>query len=116
MSLEVQARRPGHRGLPGRGHRAARDAPRRPTRCRPTSGCSTAALEGDHNLFASEQTIEEAWRIVDPILGLDTDPLEYEPGTWGPAEAEQLPPNHHWFTPHVKGADTAHPADTARHA
>ena len=32
----------------------------------------TAALEGDHNLFASEQTIEEAWRIVDPILDLDT--------------------------------------------
>ncbi len=71
----------------------------------------TAALEGDHNLFASEQTIEEAWRIVDPILGLDDTPLEYEPGSWGPLEADKLPPNDHWFTPHVAGSNLAHPAD-----
>ena len=74
----------------------------------------TGALEAEHNLFASEQTIEEAWRIVDPILAMDSEPVEYEPGSWGPAEADRLPPNHHWFRPRVKGADTAHPADGHR--
>jgi glucose-6-phosphate 1-dehydrogenase len=71
----------------------------------------TAALEGDHNLFASEQTIEEAWRIVDPILTATETPLEYERGSWGPEAADQLPPNHHWFTPHIDGADLTNPAD-----
>ena len=113
MSLEVQARRPDTEDFQVEDiemlamRQQARQVP-------PYQRLLTAALEGDHNLFASEQTIEEAWRIVDPILGLDTQPLEYEPGTWGPAEAEQLPPNHHWFTPHVAGADNAHPADGAR--
>ena len=70
-----------------------------------------AALEAEHNLFASEQTIEEAWRIVDPVLDPEHQPIVYERDTWGPAEADALTPNHHWFTPHVKGADLSHPAD-----
>jgi glucose-6-phosphate 1-dehydrogenase len=71
----------------------------------------TGALQGEHDLFASEQTIEEAWRIVDPVLDRDEPPPVYEPGTWGPQEADRLTPNHHWFTPHVRGADLSHPAD-----
>lgn len=71
----------------------------------------TGALEAEHNLFASEQTIEEAWRIVDPILDPTEQPIVYERGTWGPEEANALTPNHHWFTPHVRGADLSHPAD-----
>jgi glucose-6-phosphate 1-dehydrogenase len=113
MSIEVQARRADTEDFQVEDiellamRHAAHQVP-------PYQRLLTAALEGDHNLFASEQTIEEAWRIVDPILGLDSDPLEYEPGSWGPEEAERLPPNHHWFTPHVKGEDNAHPADAAR--
>ena len=38
-------------------------------------------------------------------------PIVYERGTWGPEEANALTPNHHWFTPHVRGADLSHPAD-----
>jgi glucose-6-phosphate 1-dehydrogenase len=49
------------------------------------------ALEGDPTLFARADAIEEAWRVVDPVL---TDPSElhlYEPGTWGPDAASKLP-------------------------
>jgi glucose-6-phosphate 1-dehydrogenase len=48
------------------------------------------AMEGDASLFARQDAVEAAWAIVDPILGTDTPLLEYEPGTWGPAAAEQL--------------------------
>ena len=37
-------------------------------------------------LFAREDYVEEAWRIVDPVLKAGTPVYEYEPGTWGPAE------------------------------
>jgi len=48
------------------------------------------ALAGDMTLFAREDSVEEAWRIVDPILGNVTSLYEYDPGTWGPAEADRL--------------------------
>jgi len=48
------------------------------------------AMRGDPALFTREDTVEAAWKIVEPILG-DTTPLHpYEPGTWGPPEAERL--------------------------
>jgi glucose-6-phosphate 1-dehydrogenase len=49
------------------------------------------ALEGETELFAREDAVEAEWRVVDPVLGDDATPLyEYEPGTWGPEEANQL--------------------------
>lgn len=48
------------------------------------------AMRGDASLFAREDAIESQWRIVEPVLNLATPPLSYEPGTWGPAEAERL--------------------------
>src|SRR5881409_2156455 len=45
------------------------------------------AMAGDASLFAREDYIEEAWRIVDPVLKADTPVYEYEPGTWGPRAA-----------------------------
>jgi glucose-6-phosphate 1-dehydrogenase len=46
----------------------------------------TEAMQGDATDFAREDYVEEAWRIVAPILG-DVTPLnEYDPGTWGPRE------------------------------
>ncbi len=48
------------------------------------------AMEGDQTLFAREDTVEQAWRIVDPALTAKKPPLEYDPGTWGPAEADAL--------------------------
>ena len=46
-------------------------------------------MEGDATLFAREDYVEEAWRIVDPCLKADTPVHEYEPGTWGPKEVDQ---------------------------
>ncbi len=43
------------------------------------------AMLGDSTLFAREDYVEEAWRIVDPALSTQTPVYEYAPGTWGPA-------------------------------
>lgn len=44
--------------------------------------------------------VEESWRILDPVLGDATPLYEYEPGTWGPAEAGTvLEPAGGWFNP-----------------
>jgi glucose-6-phosphate 1-dehydrogenase len=48
------------------------------------------AMKGDPMLFAREDFVEEEWRIVAPILATTDAPIEYEPGTWGPAEADRL--------------------------
>ena len=48
------------------------------------------ALIGDTTHFARQDEVEAAWATVDPVLGLNTQPYEYTPGTWGPAEAESL--------------------------
>lgn len=52
------------------------------------------ALQGDASLFARSDEIELSWHIVDPILSAWTNGLTpltfYEPGTWGPAEADEL--------------------------
>ena len=47
-------------------------------------------------LFAREDEVEEAWRVVDPILGNATPCHLYEPHTWGPAEASPLAPPGGW--------------------
>ena len=44
------------------------------------------ALDGDATLFARMDYVEEAWRIVDPVVAMKHAGREYEPGTWGPAE------------------------------
>lgn len=49
------------------------------------------AIQGDQTHFAREDYVEEAWRIVQPVLGNATPLHFYEPGTWGPAEAEAVP-------------------------
>jgi glucose-6-phosphate 1-dehydrogenase len=48
------------------------------------------AMKGDPTMFAREDAVESEWRIVSPILNSGTAPHEYEPGTWGPAEADRL--------------------------
>jgi glucose-6-phosphate 1-dehydrogenase len=49
------------------------------------------AMVGDSTLFAREDYVEEAWRIVDPALGAGTAVYEYAPGAWGPApDAKEL--------------------------
>jgi glucose-6-phosphate 1-dehydrogenase len=50
------------------------------------------ALSGDTTLFAREDGVEAAWRIVDPVIGEHTPALSYEPGSWGPKEADAIAP------------------------
>jgi glucose-6-phosphate 1-dehydrogenase len=58
------------------------------------------AMRGDQSLFASEEAVEAAWRVVDPVLSGATPVYEYEPGTWGPAAADTvLAPDGHWHNP-----------------
>lgn len=58
------------------------------------------AMEGDATLFAREDYVEEAWRIVDPALKADTPVYVYEPGAWGPNETDQhVAPAGGWHNP-----------------
>jgi glucose-6-phosphate 1-dehydrogenase len=46
------------------------------------------AIRGDATLFTRDDVVEAAWRVVDPVLGSRSAPIEpYEPGTWGPPDA-----------------------------
>src|SRR6266568_3481157 len=58
-----------------------------------------AAMEGDGALFAREDYVEEAWRIVDPILKKDTPVYDYEANTWGPREVDRVTPDRGWYNP-----------------
>ena len=76
----------------------------------PTKG---DAMAGDASIFARQDYVEEAWRIVDPILKLATPAYEYEPGTWGPKEvATQIAPPNGWENPVVGGPASAAAAGT----
>ncbi|MFR9805229.1 glucose-6-phosphate dehydrogenase [Pseudonocardia sp. RS010] len=67
---------------------------------RPYDRLIGAALDGNRVLFARQDTVEAAWRVVDPILG-DVVPLQrYPRGTWGPKEADDLlPEGDTWHDP-----------------
>jgi glucose-6-phosphate 1-dehydrogenase len=58
-----------------------------------------AAMAGDKSLFARADYVEEAWRIVDPVLHGRTPVYKYDPNTWGPAEAESMAPPAGWHNP-----------------
>jgi glucose-6-phosphate 1-dehydrogenase len=61
------------------------------------------AMAGDQTLFAREDYVEEAWRIVDPVLKASTPVIEYEPNTWGPSEVDhKVSPAGGWQNPIVK--------------
>jgi len=63
------------------------------------------AMEGDATLFAREDYVEEAWRIVDPVLKDDTPVCGYEQGTWGPREVDsRVAPPGGWQAPTVSSS------------
>jgi glucose-6-phosphate 1-dehydrogenase len=58
------------------------------------------AMAGDATLFARQDYVEEAWRIVDPALKAGTPVYEYEKGAWGPSEVGQrVSPAAGWHDP-----------------
>jgi glucose-6-phosphate 1-dehydrogenase len=48
------------------------------------------AMRGDPSLFVREDTVEAAWSVVDPVLSNELPLYEYDPGTWGPSQAEGI--------------------------
>jgi glucose-6-phosphate 1-dehydrogenase len=60
------------------------------------------AMRGNSSRFARQDYVEEAWRIVDPILADRLPAFEYEPGTWGPRQARELIAHKGgWFDPEI---------------
>ena len=59
------------------------------------------AMRGDQLLFAREDSVEAAWRVVDPVIrerSADLPFLPYEPGSWGPAQGDSMIPGG-WHAP-----------------
>ena len=65
-----------------------------------------AAMAGDSTLFAREDYVEQAWRIVEPVLKKNTPVYQYTPNTWGPEEVEGVTPPGGWSNPGEKYAFT----------
>jgi glucose-6-phosphate 1-dehydrogenase len=60
----------------------------------------TDAMAGDATLFARQDYVEEAWRIVDPVLKASTPVYPYQPHTWGPKQVDpHLRPPCGWDVP-----------------
>jgi glucose-6-phosphate 1-dehydrogenase len=57
------------------------------------------ALTGDRTLFTRADGIERTWEIVQPILETHDAVYEYEPGSWGPEEANELIAPRRWYLP-----------------
>jgi glucose-6-phosphate 1-dehydrogenase len=67
---------------------------------RPYDRLIGAALSGERWLFARQDTVEAAWRVVQPVLGNVVPALPYARGTWGPAQADALlPAGEAWHDP-----------------
>jgi glucose-6-phosphate 1-dehydrogenase len=64
------------------------------------------AMDGRRHRFAREDTINEEWRIVEPILDLGERPIPYYRGTWGPTDADKLAGRWHNVTLRPGGSDT----------
>ena len=68
------------------------------------------AMKGDLTLFSREDSAEAQWRVVDPVLGGDIPVHDYDPGTWGPSQADGIARGIcSWHDPVVNG-DRAAPA------
>jgi glucose-6-phosphate 1-dehydrogenase len=64
------------------------------------------AMAGDATLFARQDYVEEAWRIVDPVLKADTPVYPYDIHTWGPKEVEgKVVPPGGWDRPSDEEAE-----------
>jgi glucose-6-phosphate 1-dehydrogenase len=57
------------------------------------------AIRGDAQLFTRDDSVEAAWRVVDPVLSNPQPVQEYEPGTWGPQSAAAIAGDQGWHDP-----------------
>jgi glucose-6-phosphate 1-dehydrogenase len=101
ISLGARAKRPGEAMVGEEVELVARHHP--PGEMMPYERLLGDAMRGDQRLFAREDSIEAAWRIVDPILGNVTPIYQYDRGTWGPPEADRIRPPDGWQNPTPTG-------------
>ncbi len=64
------------------------------------------AIDGNPTRFAREDTVEEAWRVVQPLLDEPGPVHSYKRGSWGPAESRRLVVRHGGW--HVPGESRGH--------
>jgi glucose-6-phosphate 1-dehydrogenase len=57
------------------------------------------AIDGDARRFAREDSVDQAWRIVDPALSNPGELLFYEKGSWGPPQADDILGGDQWHPP-----------------
>jgi glucose-6-phosphate 1-dehydrogenase len=98
VSLSLVGKKPGVGWLPA--PEELRFAESESSDLRPYDRLIGAALDGQRWLFASEDAVEAAWRVVDPVLG-DVVPVQpYARGSWGPDQASHLlPVGEAWYDP-----------------
>jgi len=104
LNLGAQVKRPGPQMLPMPVELSAveKNKTRQET---PYERLLTDAMQGDKLLFVREDVVEAAWSIVDPILNNVVPLCTYNPGTWGPEEADRLATDvGGWRTPNPKSA------------
>jgi glucose-6-phosphate 1-dehydrogenase len=63
------------------------------------------AMAGDATIFAREDYVEEAWRIVDSVLAAKTPVHPYDIGQWGPAQAASITPPGGWDDPQMNASN-----------
>ncbi len=65
-------------------------------------------LDGDQRRFARQDTVEEAWRVVEQLIGASIPVYPYAPGSTGPNEASRLlSTGLHWYDPVVRQPPSA---------
>lgn len=89
IEIDASVRAPGEEL---RGRQVALVATQRdsPDSILPYEGLLVDAMNGNQQRFAREDYVEESWRILDPILKHPPKLCSYKPGSWGPAEADDL--------------------------
>jgi glucose-6-phosphate 1-dehydrogenase len=92
VTLSLQAKQPGEQ-LHSRTVDLDVDFPVVGTRHDPYDRLLADALAGDTSRFARSDSVETAWRIVQPLLDAPPQPSLYPPGTWGPEQASRLTPS-----------------------
>jgi len=67
------------------------------------------AIAGDSHLFAREDTVEETWRVVQPLVDQPPPLQEYPRGSWGPPEARRLVRGYaDWHQPWLPAGSDSH--------
>jgi glucose-6-phosphate 1-dehydrogenase len=99
IALASRVKRPGE-AMVGQDVELAFHEEPAPTALAPYERLLGDALAGDASIFARQDAVEAAWRVVDKVLDGATTVHPYEPATWGPTEADHLTRDHGgWHDP-----------------